>query len=246
MKITSIINYCTYDQSFINKCINSIRPISSQIIVTYTSCFYDGSPENYDLIQSTIISNPDVIFVEIPYEPNKYNEFEWCSYSRKVAFSHISTDVQYVFFLDSDEIIDTNLFTEFVNSSEFDYGSDFQLACYWYFREPIFQALFYEWAGVLMLANNLQIDNVMYADRTSLFELSSNIKHTNVMCKNTPMIHHYSWVRNKEEMLKKVSTWGHKHDRDWKFLVEKEVDHEFSGVDFVHGYQYKILESSFI
>mgnify|MGYP000517786381 CR=1 FL=1 len=76
MKISSIINYCTNDQRFINKCINSVRPVSYQVIVTYTSCFYDGSAENYDLIRSTIIENPDVIFVEIPYEPNKYNESE--------------------------------------------------------------------------------------------------------------------------------------------------------------------------
>jgi hypothetical protein len=60
----------------------------------------------------------------------------------------------------------------------------------------------------------------------------------------TPMIHHYSWVRTKEEMLQKVKSWGHRDDTDWQNLVEKEFSHNFTGTDFVpgHNYEYEVIE----
>jgi hypothetical protein len=64
-------------------------------------------------------------------------------------------------------------------------------------------------------------------------------------CDGQPMFHHYSWVRTKDEMLKKVSAWGHKADRDWKQLVEQEFLEPFAGIDFIHGYQYKKTDSLF-
>jgi len=60
------------------------------------------------------------------------------------------------------------------------------------------------------------------------------------------MIHHYSWVRTKEEMLKKVSNWGHARDKgDWKELVEMEYSRPFNGQDFLHNYQYIIVDNKF-
>ena len=59
------------------------------------------------------------------------------------------------------------------------------------------------------------------------------------------MFHHFSWVRTKEEMLKKVRSWGHKGDRNWIELVEKEFSTDFQKTDFIHGYQYKIVEPLF-
>ena len=59
------------------------------------------------------------------------------------------------------------------------------------------------------------------------------------------MFHHYSWVRTEEEMMKKVGSWGHKHDRDWPDLVRKEFSNPFQGTDFIHGYQYQTVDSLF-
>ena len=61
----------------------------------------------------------------------------------------------------------------------------------------------------------------------------------------TPFVHHYSWVRTKEEMLKKVENWGHKHDKNWTSLIEEEFSRPFNGTDFVHGYSYNIVENKF-
>ena len=56
------------------------------------------------------------------------------------------------------------------------------------------------------------------------------------------MCHHYSWVRSKEEMLKKVVSWAHSTDKNWVELVNEEFTRPFNGTDFVHGYQYEVLD----
>ena len=60
-----------------------------------------------------------------------------------------------------------------------------------------------------------------------------------------PMFHHYSWVRTREEMLKKVKSWAHHKDRDWTSLVEKEFERKFNSQTdtcFVHNYKYVEVE----
>ncbi|HAB99436.1 MAG TPA: hypothetical protein DCE71_06415 [Parachlamydiales bacterium] len=46
-------------------------------------------------------------------------------------------------------------------------------------------------------------------------------------------------------MLKKVGSWGHRADKNWAQLVEKEFSAPFGGADFVHGYQYKTVSPLF-
>ena len=59
-----------------------------------------------------------------------------------------------------------------------------------------------------------------------------------------PFIHHYSWVRTKEEMLKKVLNWGHKDDSfDWISKIEEEFSRDFNGTDFIHRYNYNIVNN---
>ena len=53
-----------------------------------------------------------------------------------------------------------------------------------------------------------------------------------------PMVHHYSWVRTKEEMLKKTRAWAHHWERDWAQLIEEEFSRDFNGTDFVRKYDY--------
>jgi len=57
-----------------------------------------------------------------------------------------------------------------------------------------------------------------------------------------PFIHHYSWVRSKEQMLKKVITWAHYWEKDWPSMVEKEFSHPFSGKDFCSDLEYETVE----
>ena len=60
-----------------------------------------------------------------------------------------------------------------------------------------------------------------------------------------PIVHHYSWAKSKEELLMKVKNWGHMSDKNWIPLIEEEFSRDFNGTDFVHGYQYTILDEPF-
>jgi hypothetical protein len=46
-------------------------------------------------------------------------------------------------------------------------------------------------------------------------------------------------------MIKKVKNWSHKYDRDWEALVEEEFSRNFNGTDFVHQYQYELVDNKF-
>jgi hypothetical protein len=120
-----------------------------------------------------------------------------------------------------------------------------KLANYYYFREPVYQSLTFEDSVILVKKSLLSEAMIMdFEDRNKPFLEIPEPKERMVFGpENKPMIHHYSWVRTKEEMLKKVKTWGHSEDRDWISLVEKEFQSEFSGTDFVHGYKYKTVKS---
>jgi glycosyltransferase involved in cell wall biosynthesis len=246
MTITTIINYCTTEYRFIKKSIDSVRPFSDRIIVTFAYNFYDGSEENLDILKKTFEENPGVMFLNIEYVPNRFSNAEWCSYSRKLAIEKSNIESDYILFMDADEVVEPNLFVQFITDKYFSYGCDFKLLSYWYFREPTYRAKSHEDSVILMFRKTLQIENVMYQDRTSLFDNSSNTKFRSMTYKNQIMVHHFSWVRTKEEMIKKVTSWGHKHDRNWIDLVEHEFTHEFNGTDFVHGYQYETVDSIFI
>ncbi len=255
MKISAIINYCTYDQKFINGVINSVRHVCSEIIVTYCDRFYDGTEENHDLINSTIKSNSDVKFVKMTYSElksmaeidptDRCNEFKFCSYSRFLGRMNASYDSDYMMFMDSDEILDPDEFLKFTMSDKFSYGDNYHLESYWYFRDTIYQSIQREPSVVLSYKPTFDV-YALDSDRYSLLKCGVNKNHVMNSFHGPPMVHHFSWARTKDEILKKVSTWGHKYDRDWKSLIENEFSHDFNGTDFVHGYSYNILPRSII
>ena len=90
--------------------------------------------------------------------------------------------------------------------------------------------------------------NINVRDERQQFHVGPNFIHggyNHILVDGKPMIHHFSWVRTKEEMLKKVHNWGHKNDTNWIDLVEEEFSRPFSGTDFIHKYQYNIVENKF-
>lgn len=238
MKITTIINYCTYNQKFINHCIDSLRNVSDKVIVTYTTHFYDGTPENYDLINETKKLHTDVEFLEIKYDSMMSDE-KWCKHTRIVAMTHVDVDTDYLFLADSDEILIVDRFLKFLTSDRFVYGKDYRLLSYWYFRDVKYQSKQHETSLYFLNFSTVKKTETKGLDRNSLVGSPTIVASYD----SNPLAHHFSWVLTKENMIKKVSTWGHKNDRNWLQLVEKEFSREFNGTDFVHGYQYNILES---
>jgi len=243
MKITTIINYCTNDYRFINKCINSVIPFSNQVIIPVSDHFFDGTPENRELLEKTYKENPTVEFIEYEWSKGFQNQY-WVIMARIIGMNSVKEDSDWILFLDSDEIIDTESFIKLIPTIE-NYDS-IKLGCYYYFREPIYRAKSFEDSIVLVKKNLVDINPNLKEDREQMHEmLTTQNKKRMVLYNNTPTIHHYSWVRTKEEMLKKVNTWGHNKDRNWVSLVEEEFSRPFNGKDFIHGYQYDTVENTY-
>ena len=245
--ISTVISYCSNDYRFIKRCIDSVKPFSRKVIVTISSHYFNGDPENMEIIQKTVNENYDskqVIFMQYNYDASKnMSSRYWHNYGRYVAVDWLSNNGDqddHLLFLDSDEIVDTDMFVKWLLSKRYEKHDAFWFGCYWYFRDEKYRATTQENAGLFITKSS--ISNIFNEnERLGMLVKTRNGIQGEKSVDGLPMIHHYSWVRNKEEMLQKVRSWGHNGDRDWASLVEEEFTHEFNGNDFVHQYQYEIL-----
>jgi len=246
--ITTIIQYSTIDYKFLKYCINEVKKFSNQIIITVADHFFDGSPENKGLLEKTYEENQEVEFVPIKYDPSLSLLFTryWFAVSMIKGATKVNKDAEYVLLIDTDEIIEGTKFIEWLNNFNYKDYNAIKLAAYWYFRETKFRALNIEWAG-LLIKKKFLIERLILHPwlRFGMYFRIPGEKISNALgIDDEPMVHHYSWVRNKQDMLKKVTTWGHKSDRNWIPLVNKEFETEFTenSTDFIYGFRYRIVK----
>lgn len=238
MKIATIINFCTNDHVYLKHSVNGVRPFSSEIIVPVCDHFYDGSPENRELINAAIKENPGAQFVEFFFDHTKSSRWH-CNAARKLGFILAETNPDYFLLLDTDEVIEPDKFVQWLKQQEAsgDLCDAYKLANYSYFRNASHRAKAIEDSIVLVkngpLTNN---DDVIFHDEErGAFHTFANKKARGCTLDGVPFIHHYSWVRSKEAMLKKVATWSHNKDKDWASLVEKEFSESWRGTDVIFG-----------
>jgi hypothetical protein len=210
--------------------------------------FYDGKPEDKELLQKAKEENPDVEFVLLPFDPETREKSQyWVTLSRWNALSRVNKNIDYILFLDADEIVEGEKFASFLKSFPLSRFNILKLANYYYFRESCFRAGTFEDSVTLVKKSLLNREMVVdYGDRNKAWEMLPEPKQRMVMgLDSRPMVHHFSWVRTKEEMLRKVLSWGHAGERNWAELVEVEFSHPFNGKDFIHGYDYEDVEKVF-
>lgn len=247
--IATIINYCTNDYKFIHSCINEAIIFSKQVIVPVCDHFIDGTSEKAELLQKTYEENAEnVQFLEYKYNPIIFDNLKNCAthgFSRLIGFNKMDEDIDYVLFLDADEIVEGQRFSKFLENPIFTDFNAILFANYYYFRDVKFRAKNFE-SSVLMVKKSSIFTKTMFLlpnDRVGIYNSVSEKKIRSVTAfDGAPMVHHYSWVRTKEEMLKKVETFGHSADRDWVALIEKEFSRPFNGKCFVHGYEYETVK----
>ncbi|KAI8462833.1 MAG: hypothetical protein J3K34DRAFT_527469 [Monoraphidium minutum] len=139
-----------------------------------------------------------------------------------------------------------------------------KLAAHWYFREPTNRADAWEDSVVLAdarafapaagaaagadaaaataaWARLLMVDD----ERDGLARALAPGGRMVAGLDGAPMFHHFSWVRTKQQLLRKVATWGHRGDKDWAALIEAEFERPAGGRDFVHGYTYTRVPNAF-
>lgn len=243
-KICSIINFCTHDYRFLRTCIEQACHFSDQILVAHSDHFFDAVPENFELLKKAKTENPEALFIELPFDASSCNNQQyWVTLSRWNASQHVDKSISWILFLDADEIIDARAFIEAIPSMNLFKNQMLKLANYYYFRESRYRARNLEDSVTLIRKSVLSREMIMdFQDRHKAWELITGPKQRMFTGKNgLPLVHHFSWVRTKEEMLRKVKSWGHAGERNWEKLVEEEFSRPFTGKDFIHGYDYEIV-----
>jgi len=246
MKIVTIINYCTSDHVYLKHSVGGVRPFSSEIIVPYCDHLYDGTPENRELINAAIKENPDVQFIEFAYDPAQSSRWH-CNVARKLGFMSAISNPDYFLLLDTDEVVEPRKFVEWVQLQEKggDLCETYKLGNYFYFRDVKNRSKIFEDSAVLVkngpLTNN---DDIIFHDEErGAFHTFARKRARMCLLDGKPFIHHYSWVRSREGMIKKVTTWSHHKDRDWVSLVEKEFSAPFRGRDMIfNDRDYEVVE----
>jgi glycosyltransferase involved in cell wall biosynthesis len=192
---------------------------------------------------STFADNARVHVIEYEWDITKSPRWHH-NMSRWIGIQH--TDTEYLLLLDADEIFDGTLFAKYLATGKhLDYDV-VSFSCYWYFREPVYRATTPEMAGSLY-KKSICTDALIFSDMERwAYRQHSDLKVIeNERVDDIVISNHYSWVRTKKEMLRKVISWGHASDRDWVNAVHEEFSRPFNGTDFVHGYRYEIVSNIF-
>ena len=249
--IATIINFCSNDYRFLNECINRVRAFSKQILIPVCDHFFDGREESREILHRAYFEHPDCTFIEFafgkPYGMNPHVPHEdawthyWHSTSRYVGY-HFLNDVEYVLFLDADEICDTRRFVDWLECSPYREFSASRFPGYFYFLRPEYQCQVH--FGSMLFARKESLGGEMLLsieERKGTFHAMGGRKQEGVYAlDNKPLFHHYSWVRSKSELQRKVASWGHKADDNWPEKLARLEAEPFTGVgpDPVHGLPY--------
>lgn len=239
-KITTIINYCTNDYMFIKPCVDAAKKVSHKVIVPFCTHFHDGTEQDQSFLLRSAAENPDAEFVQFDYDPTQSSRWH-CNVSRKIGMELAPQDTDYFMFLDTDEIIVPDEFNAWWAEEQSRLLVSYKLANYFYFRDFKYQAK--EWQDSIALVQKGEFTQDPYIfhndERSGVFlYVPNHLKARNVTYKGKPFIHHYSWVRSKEAMLKKVSCWSHNKDQDWTSLIHKEFSESFRGKDMIFNQEY--------
>lgn len=261
-RIGVIVNFCSNDGHLIGPSLDQLNQFASRVLVTYTDHFYNGQPENLELVKKIIRQNPGVEFVKIKYHlveppiPERicqliprstnlrplYGPHYWACFARYIGYRKINKkDLDYLMFLDADEVIDGKRFRLYLDKKDYRRYQALHFSCYFYFRDPQHRATVNEGCGLFIKNTTLNKKTFLsHFDRENVFRKMPGPKRKFVLGPDQrPMIHHYAWARGLENMLQKVSTWGHSRERDWVSLVRNEFSHPFNGTDFLRGYRYR-------
>jgi len=264
-KIGVVINYCTNDYIFIRHCVNEVKGFASEIVVPVADHFFDGSPEDQELLQKTVKENPEVKFILFKWHskpppfpghwfwqliPRRtglrplYGSQYWVCNSRFIGYQSFSCNPDYILFLDVDEIPEGSRFKEWLATGEYLDFDVLKFSCYLYLRKPIYQRIDYGENPVLAktrLLNKRVFSD--YSDRENIFrQINGRKKRMVTGTDGLPLFHHYSWARPLDNLYKKVKTWGHNLDCDWDKFIEENFLPRDDEVEFIKAKGYKVVK----
>lgn len=250
-----VINYCSSEYCFLDAMITQCMKFTDDIVVSYGSHYYNGTPEqmsHYEFLKATY---PHVQFVMYTVDTQLTNAEMRGVHSRRNAYWHNLarwTGFQalkrkdWVFFLDVDEIPEGDRVNEFLIHAVLHPDTCYKLANYWYFKAPFHQANAYEDSIVLLHGSRVTEASTFGDGERDHLAASTPVCKRGVMGMNgTPLFHHYSWVRSKENLMKKLTSWGHATDYPNPEQLVAIVFANDDINDIVHHYTYRAVPNFF-
>lgn len=257
MSIAVVINYCTNDYRFLKKAIEGVRPFAHKVIVTVSDHFFDGTPENQDLLEASYREHPDTQFVEFAFRedetyglhcPVQKGDADWIHFwhstNRYIGYHFVPEGIDYILFIDVDEIFDGEKFLLWLSHFPYQEYTALKFSSYFYFRSASYRAHSLHSNGPLMVKKSLIQPEALLdiCERKGIFVDFPGSKRDHVAALDgSPLCHHFSWVKPKEELFRKVLSWGHYQDKNWTALLQKELEQPFQGKDALFDLSYETV-----
>ncbi len=258
--IGTVISYCTNDYRFISKCIEQAKVFSSQILVVVCDHFFNGEEENRFLLDSTYASHPECQFIEFAYSHehiySKYHTIDpaskdwatyWAATTRHIGLQYILPEIEHVLFLDSDEIVEGRRFLAWYQSGKDWEYEVMRFGSYYYAIKANLQSELYVNLPLIVEKCSFQGLTLLNGlERIGAYRSHGGAKREYVLgLDEKPLVHHYSWVRPKQEALHKGRTWSHRNEADWDRLVEDAF--QLKNIDQIFGsdHRFKTIASPY-
>lgn len=235
---------------------------SYDVVVSYGSHLYDGTPEDTQTLNECQALFPQVKFVKYDVGPEHNDGFGvvnrptayWHNVARWTGIQHIANkgkDNSWVLLIDSDEIPEGDVFSEWFQYMEenevLNPNDTYKLANYWYFKHPCNRARVLEDSVLLMHSKHMtkanifqdwERDGLIAASKTSLMRQTRSLD-------NGVMFHHFSWVRTRAGLTHKIMNWGHANEYGEPQAIIDKVFADDEVNDVIKGYQYDKVPNMF-
>lgn len=264
--ITTIINMCSGDRNFIIEHIESIKDFSDEIRIPYSTHLYSGNPDDMTKMQlvKNACSKYNIKFIEFDKvigSPLGQNTARWA------GSQNLKTD--YVLYMDADEIFEKNKINNWVNNFNYNDYDAINFQIHFYSMNSNHRACLNEEeakhyvgnrdggnlyargekAGMLVKTNLITHQRIMHgvaSERWSFIAdpaVNNKLEHVLALDQSI-MLHHYAYVRSKDEMKRKILGSFHINDKPWAKwaqLIDDNFDDNFhfnSSIhrDICHGY----------
>lgn len=212
-----IINYSSMEEPFIRPLLKECLKFSDDIVISYGSHLYNGEPEDISIIHQYQKEFPTVKFVgySVDFSVDPYLQpgiFErpsiyWFNFARYNAIQHLQNK-EWVFVIDADEIPEGEYIKEWLQHAKLDIMQCYKMSCYWYFKTVTNQCTALQDSPLLIHGSHLREDTIFGDwDRDDIVRKSNTISNRNVIgLNNLVLFHHYSWVRSKANLFRKLQT----------------------------------------
>jgi len=245
MSLGIVVPYCSNEEDLIDEVLESLQKISSNIVIVCMTHLFNGEEDEKGLLKVESLVKPGIKAKVIPWkEMHGAPQNFWIKEMRLYGFQALDP-CEWVLFVDSDEVLrDGPKFLSWFDTIKETKDTSYKLSCYWYFLSRQRRSKVIEDSIVLVTRESLTFGSfrLSNSERENL-AASSPVQVRN--CKDLDggvMFDHYSWVRPHQVLCKKVSTWGHREDRNWLVLLDKAFKEDIlTTVDFVHGNEYDIV-----